>query len=812
MKIILKHILRNIKEKKGRSLLIIMSLLIASCVFILNLTIPNQIVELTKNKTRNLIGETDIIINTDDLFNIADVKLNKEEIKYVPVNQIDTIYNDKTIMMYGTDIKKANELKLVSEITNLNNNEVIINQTTADKFNLKENDIMKINLFDTDYELKVVKILESKGLLYFKSYCLVMNNETFTDISQIEKDKYMTYYIDVEDNSKIEDYAKYVKDNNENYFATKLMDEDLIKEETSYSSMILLLIFIMAVIMIFFVINTLNKLIIIERTPVIGTFRSVGATKTRMNLILVLENAMYGLFGGIAGAVMSVALNQYCVKLLMGGDVLTTGVEVKFSNMLMGIGFAILLEVLMSIGAIIKSSKYSIKEIMFDGQGSKYEMSKKSVGFGFILIIMSAILYFTTGDRNTIIDVLKLICFWIGIACSMPGIMLVLSNVLCVVSKKIGNGSLILASKNLGHNKMIISSSRLIVISIAVILVIFNVSATFDKMLNSFSYQFGDYDLFIRDTSEKRAVYDDLINMDEITKVDDVFTYNDEDVTYNSGKKFETTPIILGMSSSRPDIEELDYKISDLKDDEMLIDSVFADENNISVGDKIKLKIFKDKDEREYKVVGTVNSFYYSIQREIIVISENEFVQNITDIPTQVAVSIKDDSNIKDVIDKIEKKLNEPDVVLMTVDEFVESQRNNIHTIMSLFYVIIGLAVALVFVGIINNQIISFIERTKELAVLNSVCMSKGQLIKMLIVENITSNAVACVIGFVVSVISVILIGSVLNGIKLYVDLTFNYSLALIIIGIVLLVLFLTVIIPILKLRKINIVEAIKYE
>lgn len=40
MKIILTHIIRNIKEKKGRSFLIILSLMIASVVFILNLTIP----------------------------------------------------------------------------------------------------------------------------------------------------------------------------------------------------------------------------------------------------------------------------------------------------------------------------------------------------------------------------------------------------------------------------------------------------------------------------------------------------------------------------------------------------------------------------------------------------------------------------------------------------------------------------------------------------------------------------------------------------------------------------------------------------
>ena len=126
MKIILKHILRNIKEKKGRSLLIIISLMIASCVFILNLTIPNQIVEANKNRMKDAIGKSDILVASFENFNINDLKVNKEEIKSVGVNQIGLIHKDKTLIIYGSDIEKCEELKLIDDEIDLNDNEIII--------------------------------------------------------------------------------------------------------------------------------------------------------------------------------------------------------------------------------------------------------------------------------------------------------------------------------------------------------------------------------------------------------------------------------------------------------------------------------------------------------------------------------------------------------------------------------------------------------------------------------------------------------------------------------------------------------------
>lgn len=697
-------------------------------------------------------------------------------------------------------------MNLIKNI-DLKDDEIIISEFAAKKYNYKINDYIEINHLGNTYNLKIKSIEEDKGLLYFKNYSAVLKSETFNKIFNTSSKEYLSYYIDVDDDENINNYNDYIMDNNKDVITQKLVDEEKIEKNNQYVSMILIIIFVMSVIMIFFVVSTLNKLIVMERTPVIATFRSIGSTKKRVNAILVLENVMYGLIGGSLGAITSLFINKICIKLLTNG--FNSGSNIPLSKLIIGIIFAIVLELLMSIGAIIKSNKYSIKELMFDNPTSKYEINKKTTILSILCILISLFIYIFTNDQNIILDLLKITLFWVGIANIIPLLMLLISKLLCIIAKKTNNGSLILASKNIGYNKMLISSSRLVVISISIMLVILNISSTFDKMLDSFSYQFSGYDMFIRETSKQYNEYERLSNLDEVKEVTIDYMTSGYDM-FKENEKLSPVPILLGMKEKRADIEELNYKISNLKEDEILVDEIYLNNNNLKIDDRVNLKIGKEK--HNFTIVGTINSFYYSIQRDVLIVNQDYFKEKLSKVPFQVLISINDNYDIDTVIDKIELELKDPDIVIMTVDDFVNDQRANIHTIMYLFYIIIGLAIALSFIGIINNQIINFIERTKEIAILNSVCMSKKQLRKMLFIENITSNISSSVIGFISSVISVKIINSVLNGIGLYINVKFNIYIAIVLIMFILVILLTTIIIPINKLRKINIVETIKYE
>ena len=197
----------------------------------------------------------------------------------------------------------------------------------------------------------------------------ISNINTVNEIKKIDIEKYEGLYIDVENNDKINSVRDYLKENNDNYIIERLVDEEVIREQTSMVNYIMILIFAMATIMIYFVISSLNKIIIAERLPVIGTFRSIGATKGRMNLILILENSCYGLISGIIGSLVGNLLNSKVASLF----ITTNGMELtnKTSNMslgiiFIGIAFAVILQIVISTKEILKANKKPIKDIIFN--------------------------------------------------------------------------------------------------------------------------------------------------------------------------------------------------------------------------------------------------------------------------------------------------------------------------------------------------------------------------------------------------------------------------------------------------------------
>src|SRR5690625_5922497 len=54
-----------------------------------------------------------------------------------------------------------------------------------------------------------------------------------------------------------------------------------------------------------YVILSLSKVIIAERMPTVGTFRSLGATKGMINRLLSMEFLLYGIIGAVIGLILA---------------------------------------------------------------------------------------------------------------------------------------------------------------------------------------------------------------------------------------------------------------------------------------------------------------------------------------------------------------------------------------------------------------------------------------------------------------------------------------------------------------------------
>lgn len=818
MKIVFKHILKNIWEKKVRSLLIILALTIATSVFVLNLTLPDEIILKIQETMRSVYGKTDVFVSTVEPFSPDELNMGDEEIKYISSIQSQVSINDKQVLIYGVDVEKTKEMDMLGDdVPVLNENEVIINEKQAKDNGYKEGDTLAFEVEGEKYEFKIVKVVEPKGMtaLDVEFPVFIASEETVDKIYASGDGMVDCIYIDVVNDDNVKDFIEYLKENNENYIVEEMVNVESIQESVSLISYIMIIIFAMATIMIFFVVSSLNKIIIAERMPVIGTFRSVGAAKGKMNFILILENAVYGLIGGIIGVFAGYGINSKAASLFIS----TNGVELsgetsKMSGVmiLIGISFAVLLEVFISLQAILKANKKPVKDIIFDVQSTRYRIKKSRVISGVIMIGAAVTFDVMNKSEELLFTVIALVLMIIGIANLVPLLIRLVSLAFTWIFKKIGYGAGIIAGKNIGYNKMIISSSRLIVISLSLMLAILTVSSSFTKLFKSFEIVAEGSDIVVYNIEKTEEEYNELLKSEDIESARYSYYIGDNETTYNDGKSFYTTPIMLGLDEADNTIKELDYKIADLKYDEALIDEKIAEKNDIKVNDTITIEFGTLNKTVTLKVVGLVNSAYFTTSRNVIVMNLENFKENLMEEPTQIWIKAKSGADLQELKKDIEKDVKEVGVTIQTVEEFIKEQEEGVSSTMSIFYVVIGLAGALSFIGIINNQVIGFIQRRKELAILNSTCMSRGQLNRMLRTEIILANSISCLLAIGISFILTGITDTFMKGLSLYVDMEFDIILALEFVGIVFVILLFTTIIPARRLKKMNIVDEIKYE
>lgn len=815
MKIILKHIFRNIKEHKMRSILIFFALMISTCVLIIDIVLPDELYIKIEDTYKNIYGDTDIQIRTVDNFKYEDLKINDTEVEYIGINNLNALNTkDEPTTVIGLDIDKAKQIRLLgNDVDDIKDNEVVISEYTAKEKGYKVGDTVKINYEDKEYEFKVKQIINKKGLaaIEMENDIFFANIEYINSISKNEG--YSTLYLDVADSDKIDDLVKYLKDNNDNYEIERTIDIDGLKEELAFVRYLMTLIFFMSTIMIVFVIGSLNKIMLAERIPVIGTFRSIGANKSKMNRILLIENALYGLFAGLAGSIAGIYLD----RIVSTKFVSTSGVELskKAVNIspklvIIGVVFAVLLQVIITAKEIIRTNKKPIKTLIFNTQSSRYKIRKIRTIIGFILILLAFVVHALNKDINILFTMISLVCLTVGVANIVPFLMQKISKALALLFRKLGWSTGIIASKNMGYNKMIISSSRLIVVSLSLLSTIILVSNSFTRTFTSFREVTKGYDMIVMNVHENYEKYDKLTEIDGINRVEYLYYYYDDKVTYND-KKFTTTPIIYATNNKEQRyVTGINCDVNNLKDNEILIDEKVALKNNIKVGDKLNIK-FENK-EFDYKVVGLVDSSMFTTSRNLVVVNYNHFIKDLTDKPVQVHLVTDEGTNLEEMKKTLKDEIKEVGLRVQTVEEYIGEQEQQTGSIMSIFYVILGLSVILSFIGIVNNQIISFLQRRRELAILNSTCMSRSQLKKMLITETLLSNFVASILVLVVSYASTGFINYFMQGIEMYISIRYDLGSILVFVGFVYVLLLFTLIIPIIKLRKMNIVDEIKYE
>lgn len=115
-----------------------------------------------------------------------------------------------------------------------------------------------------------------------------------------------------------------------------------------------------------------------------------------------------------------------------------------------------------------------------------------------------------------------------------------------------------------------------------------------------------------------------------------------------------------------------------------------------------------------------------------------------------VAVNAADQDSVKQVDRELRALVKDiPTVSVQTQEEFSEAQRASVDQLLFLIYALLGLAIVIAVLGIVNTLALSVIERTREVGLLRAVGLSRRQLRRMVRLESIAIALLGAVLGVV---------------------------------------------------------------
>ncbi|MDD3706073.1 MAG: FtsX-like permease family protein [Clostridiaceae bacterium] len=832
MGIIFKFTIRNIKEKKFRTFLILFSIMISSALFFASGAMSGSVAQIMVDRIRSSVGSSEIIIHANE----------KSPSGYMTTSAAEAFREDMDFIagnffsqgLYKTDSKETvkidlngyvfSELQLMNPVAfaeeyklyPFSGKKIILSSATTEKLKLKIGDSMDLKINDVKHRFVLCGIAQPKGVFLEDGRVnnAVVPKETLAALYDA-KGRVSAIHLKPKDMSRKQELIENLSKAYGRYTVRETIPEEDIRRGSDTFNVPFMMMVVMVLVISVFIIYTSFRVITTEMLPIIGTFRSIGATKRMTDLVLLTESVAYGVVGGALGCLLGVGvLNIMMNMMLTESDRaagFTAAVQYDRTQMLMAFVLAVALSVVSSIIPIIRVSRISVKDIVLNKIESIKKKKRYKLWLGLILLA-AVIIAPRMAPRNAAIpiDMLCLVFASISVTFLIPyitgGFIKLFEGIYLFI---FGNEG-ILAAKNLRENKSVLNNISLLSMGISALLIINTISFSVSKEIGN-AFRTLDYDIEFWVPGPDRQK---LILAEKIDGVADAYGNYQVYGTELADSK-DSISCIFGAEPNKFD-EFFDMDI--VGDKESLIRELGRDRNiiisnalkykfGVEPGDSISLRT--KRGDRPYKIIGFCETMMYNGQ---LAIAGDKYLKSDMQLKYYNDILLKTSKPPEVVKENIKEYFSNQDIYITTMDEMEKSNNESNEALFSIFRIFSIMAMVIGVFGVLNNFAISFMERKRSLAMFRSMGMSKGQTIKMIFIEALSGGIIGGAVGVFSGIVNISIVPYVMKAIDLPIPI--HYSVVLMITSLVggAAVTLVASVSPALRSSRLNIIEAVKYE
>ncbi len=716
----------------------------------------------------------------------------------------------------GTDIAEFNRHNPVTlsqgSFQDWNGFNIIIGQTYANVYQLKVGDVMRLELNNTPYDLKIIGISQPKGLFLREladGGFILAPKET---LAQIFPGGSNLIFIKLNEPAQKAAIMERLTQDFPDFQVDYAIDSAVIAAETQQAVMPFQVSSIVVVFMCMFIIFTAFNLITLERIPIVGTLRSIGCTRRLINTVLIIESACLGAVGGLFGCVLGLGVLQYIKYRYFTGDdaIVNSTIVVGAPEILVAVGAAVLITTASAILPILRLTKTPIKKIILnDFDRGRAKTSRWWIAGVVLLAACALVPQFLGSNFPSMI-----------VACALAtlavvGLLPLVPFLTYLLARLIGHlpflsQDVVLGLRNIRDNKSLMNNIQLFSAAIAIVAfmaTMFNTMgsdliANFENNLNF------DVSVVLR--------HSDKQSLDTLSKVNGVKAYQGFYLTNTEITNYQTfMNSLYGVESEAffdylpvGQLDDRTQALATLNQGRNIITSnILKGKLGLKLGDPLRLK-FGSK-EVDYTITGFVETNQAIGHIGYISAANYRADMGVVDYDT---IYIRAAGNHEALKNNILRDLNREVMSIQTKEDFTTSVADKVVALFNAIDSYCYLALMVGIIGIVNNLVASFIERKRSFAMYRCVGMSKKSLNRMLVTEAVGMGMFGVGFGLLCALIMSAAIPaavSVLWG-KVTVQLAAQQMAVMALVGI--LAMLAISIVPVLRNDKLNLIETIKYE
>ncbi len=833
MGIIVKFLIRSIYEKKLRTFLILFSITLSSALFFASQAITDSVSNMFVADAKQYFGSADLIIYPDEnsprnflprtgieeFLSKTDyvveaiqgsAYMSPELNKTVNVSLRGSTIEDTSIMcpVYTTD---------GSAVTGFSGKKVIISKEAAETYGLGKGDSIDLEINNEKYRFMICAVAHKDGFFTESGGTLNMLVPKQT-LSSIFGGRNLTnvIFVKLREGVDLQQSITELKDIYKQYAVEEPIPMDDVKASFASMAAGFMMMTVIVAFMSIFIIYTSFKVITLERLPIIGTFRSIGAARRTTDLILLAESLLYGILGGAAGCLLGLGalylITLFITPSFMAGYKIS--LEYSPAQMISAFILAVVISLASSVLPIVKVSKIPVKDIVLNSM-DKEEKSKRGRYIAGILLLAVWIVFpiISTDELAIVFDTVSMMSSVSAVILLLPaitsGFLLVFEKIYSALFGNVGS----LAAKNLRENKSILNNIALLTIAISSLITITTISDSVLTEVASFYTKNTDFDIYMSDYNADRSFEQSLLTVDGVEQVCFNYTlYGVEAVGYDY-----QLGGIYGINTAKfPDF--FDMELVNVDDPQALLDSLnnerlmimstsLRDKFGANEGDDFTLVL--NNKEVTYKIAGFQDTM---LNNGSIIMIADKYFRLDTGRSNFDEIFIQTNNDPDTVVEAIQKKYMRRSQYVITIAD-LEAENYEVNS--SIFKAMEAFAYLTLIIGvfgIINNYIISFLKRKRSLAMYRSVGMSRKQVMAMLFVEAVTGGIIGGLSGISAGLMMTYAVPHLMKAIGMGVPILYDPTTIIgsFVIGAV--ITLIASISPMLKSAKINLIGALKYE